>query len=148
MRSPAGLLFGDRIWVGIEVVPYPTATPPPTQTPSPSIQFSANPTSINEGECSTLTWNTSNVQAVYLYPQGEDWRNYGVPGVGRKTRAKLLRNLGSLQQVTTATEQQLIEAGATKRQARAIKETLGEHARAADAKTAEETAIENAFQPD
>ncbi|MGD8583792.1 MAG: transporter substrate-binding domain-containing protein [Chloroflexota bacterium] len=84
MRSAAGLLFGDRIWVGIEVMPFPTATPPPTQTPSPSIQFSANPTSIRQGECSTLTWNTSSVQAVYLYPQGEDWRNYGVPGTGQR----------------------------------------------------------------
>ncbi|MFN2221721.1 MAG: META domain-containing protein, partial [Candidatus Promineifilaceae bacterium] len=83
-RSAAGLLFGDRIWVGIEVMPFPTATPPPTQTPSPSIQFSANPTSIRQGECSTLTWNTSSVQAVYLYPQGEDWRNYGVPGTGQR----------------------------------------------------------------
>ncbi|MGD2077696.1 MAG: transporter substrate-binding domain-containing protein [Chloroflexota bacterium] len=85
MRNPENLLFGDRIWVGVEVVPYPTATPPPTQTPSPSIQFSANPTSIQEGECSTLSWNTSNVQAVYLYPQGEDWRNYGVPGTGQRS---------------------------------------------------------------
>ena len=85
MRNPAGLLFGDRIWVGVEVVAYPTATPPPTQTPSPSIQFSANPTSIQEGECSTLSWSTSNVQAVYLYPQGQDWRNFGVPGVGQRT---------------------------------------------------------------
>jgi ABC-type amino acid transport substrate-binding protein/heat shock protein HslJ len=85
MRSNDGLLFGDRIWVGVEVVPFPTATPPPTQTPSPSIQFSASPTSIQEGECSTLTWNTANVQAVYLYPQGEDWRNFGVPGTGQRT---------------------------------------------------------------
>ena len=85
MRNPSGLLFGDRIWVGVEVVPYPTATPPPTQTPSPGIQFSANPTSIQEGECSTLSWSTSNVQAVYLYPQGQDWRNYGVPGTGQRS---------------------------------------------------------------
>lgn len=85
MRNPEGLLFGDRIWVGIVVVPFATATPPPTQTPSPGIQFSADPTSIQAGECSTLSWATENVQAVYLYPQGEDWRNYGVPGVGQRT---------------------------------------------------------------
>jgi acyl dehydratase len=49
----------------------------------------------------------------------------------------------------TATEEQLVEAGATQRQARAIKEVLGDHAPAGtDADTAEETAIENAFQPD
>ena len=71
----------------------------------------------------------------------------GVPGVGPKTRGKLLRNLGSLREVLAATEAQLIEAGATKRQAEAIKRTLGDHALAgADAEAAEDTAIENAFQ--
>jgi excinuclease ABC subunit C len=73
----------------------------------------------------------------------------GVPGVGPKTRGKLLRNLGSLREVLTATEEQLIEAGATRRQAQAIKETLGEHRAATpDAQTAEDAAIENAFSPD
>ena len=72
----------------------------------------------------------------------------GVPGVGPKTRGKLLRNLGSLREVLAATEEQLIEAGATRRQAEAIKETLGSRAPAGpDAEAAEETAIENAFQP-
>ena len=72
-----------------------------------------------------------------------------VPGVGPKTRSKLLRALGSMSGVLEATEEQLVEAGATKRQAQRIKHTLGDHApRVADAQTAEETAIENAFQPD
>ncbi|MGB8331199.1 MAG: excinuclease ABC subunit UvrC [Polyangiales bacterium] len=72
-----------------------------------------------------------------------------VPGVGPKTRGKLLRNLSSLRGVMAATEEQLIEAGATRRQARAIKEALGDHATVTpDADTAEETAIDNAFQPD
>jgi excinuclease ABC subunit C len=73
----------------------------------------------------------------------------GVPGVGPKTRGKLLRNLGSLRDVLAATEQQLIEAGATKRQAHAIKEALSEQPPIApETAAAEETAIENAFQPD
>jgi len=72
----------------------------------------------------------------------------GVPGVGPKTRGKLLRNLGSLREVLAATEEQLIAAGATRRQAEAIEETLGSRAPAGpEAETAEETAIENAFQP-
>jgi excinuclease ABC subunit C len=72
-----------------------------------------------------------------------------VPGVGPKTRGKLLRNLGSLREVLAATETQLIEAGATRRQAEAIRETLGSHVPIGpDAETAEETAIENAFQTD
>jgi len=73
----------------------------------------------------------------------------GVPGVGPKTRGKLLRNLGSLREVLAATEEQLIEAGATRRQAAAIKESLGSDAqRTPDAESAEDTAIENAFQTD
>lgn len=72
-----------------------------------------------------------------------------VPGVGPKTRGKLLRNLGSLRDVLAANEEQLIEAGATQKQAQAIKETLGEHVVGTeDAESAEETAIENAFQLD
>jgi excinuclease ABC subunit C len=73
----------------------------------------------------------------------------GVPGVGPKTRGKLLRNLGSLRDVLAASEEQLIAAGATKRQAQAIRETLGGAAQASpDTESAEETAIENAFQSD
>ncbi len=70
-----------------------------------------------------------------------------VPGVGPKTRGKLLRNLGSLRGVLQATSEQLIEAGATKRQAEAIKTELGHHP-PAETQTSEEAAIENAFQPD
>jgi len=43
----------------------------------------------------------------------------------------------------------LVDAGATRRQAEAIKRTLGDHApRARDAQAAEDAAIENAFQTD
>lgn len=73
----------------------------------------------------------------------------GVPGVGPKTRSKLLRVLGSMSAVLAATEEELVEAGASKRQARAIKETLGGAGMATpDADTAEDTAVENAFSPD
>ena len=72
----------------------------------------------------------------------------GVPGVGPKTRAKLLRTLGSMSGVLAASEEALIEAGATKRQAQAIKQHLGTPpAPPPDTKTAEEAAIENAFTP-
>jgi excinuclease ABC subunit C len=72
-----------------------------------------------------------------------------VPGIGPKTRGKLLRNLGSLRDVLAAGEEQLIEAGATRKQAHAIKETLGEHVVGSqEAQGAEEAAIENAFQAD
>jgi excinuclease ABC subunit C len=72
-----------------------------------------------------------------------------VPGVGPKTRSKLLRTLGSMRAVLAATEEELVEAGATTRQAQAIQETLGtQPATTPDAETAEEAAIENAFTPD
>lgn len=73
----------------------------------------------------------------------------GVPGVGPKTRGKLLRNLGSLREIMAASEERLVEAGATRRQAHAIKESLGHQPPVErDADTAEEAAIQNAFQPD
>ncbi len=73
----------------------------------------------------------------------------GVPGVGPKTRGKLLRALGSMTGVLAATEEALVEAGASRSQARAIKETLGSTGRVAvDADSAEDTAVENAFQTD
>jgi excinuclease ABC subunit C len=73
----------------------------------------------------------------------------GVPGVGPKTRRKLLRNLGSLRQVMAATEDQLTEAGATRKQAHAIKQALGDPVPVPpETQSAEDTAIENAFQPD
>jgi polar amino acid transport system substrate-binding protein len=84
-------LFGDRVWVAVEVIapptvtPLPTPLPIPTQTPYPSISFTANPQQIEEGSCSTLTWSTQNVQAVYLYPQGQDWQNNGEVGNGTQS---------------------------------------------------------------
>ncbi len=72
-----------------------------------------------------------------------------VPGVGPKTRGTLLRNLGSLRDVLGATEEQLIEAGATRKQALAIKNSLGDQSPVEpETEAAEQTAIENAFQPD
>ena len=71
-----------------------------------------------------------------------------VPGVGPKTRSKLLRKLGSLHAVLSASESELVEAGATRRQAIAIRERLGRPSQTEETQTAEETAIENAFQVD
>jgi excinuclease ABC subunit C len=72
-----------------------------------------------------------------------------VPGVGPKTRGKLLRALGSMSGIVAATEEALVEAGASRKQARAIKETLGSTAPVAtDAHSAEDAAVENAFQTD
>jgi ABC-type amino acid transport substrate-binding protein/heat shock protein HslJ len=82
MRDPSGVLFGESVWVGIEVVGQATATPAPTQTPNPEVSFTVNENNIKEGECVTFAWSVENIQAVYFYPQGADWTKYGVPGQG------------------------------------------------------------------
>ncbi|MFN2201772.1 MAG: META domain-containing protein [Caldilineaceae bacterium] len=64
--------------------PEPTAVPPATPTPAPAptatpaaqISFSASPTTMNQGQCSTLQWNAQNVQAVWVYPQGRSYYRY------------------------------------------------------------------------
>ncbi|MEA3338178.1 MAG: hypothetical protein U9R25_20005 [Chloroflexota bacterium] len=65
--------------------PFPTNTrvPPATATPIPpptatwqatheafSMSFTANPTTINQGQESTLSWNVRGVQAIYLDGEG------------------------------------------------------------------------------
>ncbi len=75
-----------------------------------------------------------------------------VPGIGRKTRAVLLKALGSLREVELADVAQLVTAGATRKQAEAVvahfhggeeRDAVGTEA--AGAATSEELAIENAF---
>ena len=60
----------------------PTATPEPTATAQPVMQFSANPTTVEAGQCTTLAWNVQNVQAVWVYPQGANYADYPVTGQG------------------------------------------------------------------
>ena len=76
--------FGERIWVGIQVPAPATAAPPPTQTPAPGISFGVDRTTINAGECVNFNWNVSGVKAVYFYPQGQPYQNFGVTGQGGK----------------------------------------------------------------
>lgn len=66
-----------------------------------------------------------------------------IKGVGKKTRIHLLRKLGSMEAISTATEEQLIAAGANTKQARAIVEHL--RTDAPDAVASEDGALENAF---
>lgn len=80
-----------------------------------------------------------------------------VPGVGPTTRKALLRSLGSLAAVRSASLEALVEAGASKPQARAIRAHFGEPASASsapapdiasptsDAAEAENLAVEHAF---
>jgi polar amino acid transport system substrate-binding protein len=84
MRNPSNVAFGETIWVGIRV-PAPTQpTPAPTQTPVPGITFTTTSNNIQQGQCVTNSWSTSNVQAVFYFQQGQNWENYGVEGVGSR----------------------------------------------------------------
>jgi heat shock protein HslJ len=63
----------------------PTATPtplPPTATPSAQISFWADRTSIEQGQCTTLRWSVEHVQAVWVYPQGEQYHRFPRAGQG------------------------------------------------------------------
>jgi len=60
----------------------PTVGPPPLVTPSAEIAFWANPTSIQQGQCATLNWSAQNVQAVWVYPQGQNYAAFPRTGQG------------------------------------------------------------------
>lgn len=67
-------------------LPQPTATPLPaiTATPGPTINFWADRTTINAGECTTLRWDVQNIQAVWVYPQGQPYQNFPATGQGSR----------------------------------------------------------------
>ena len=82
-----------------------------------------------------------------------------IAGIGDKTRRRLLRRLGSLQAIERATLEQLLEAGANKRQAEALLRAVRAHSAAQpsaapeppdpepDSEGAEKQAVDNAFEP-
>jgi heat shock protein HslJ len=65
-------------------LPRPTATPAPapTATPTAQIFFGADRTTINQGECVTLSWSVQNVQAVWVYPLGANYAAFPRTGQG------------------------------------------------------------------
>lgn len=72
-----------------------------------------------------------------------------IPGVGPKTRTKLLRSLGSMKAVSTATEDALVGAGASRRQAQAIRDAFqAAEPIPASMEEVEQQAVDNAFGPD
>ena len=72
--------------------PPPTATPAPRPRPprwlrlpaQPQIGFWADRTTITQGECTTLRWQVHNVQAVFVYPVGQNFRDFPVTGEGSR----------------------------------------------------------------
>ncbi|CAG0985799.1 L-cystine-binding protein FliY [Anaerolineae bacterium] len=84
MRNAQGVALGQRLYLGIQVPPPATPTPPPTQTPAPGINFTADRTTLKAGEAVVLSWNVTNVKAVFLYVLGEPWERRGVSGQGSR----------------------------------------------------------------
>ena len=80
MQNANGQNFGERLSVRVIVVGAPTATPAPTQTPAPGITYTVDRDHIKYGECVNFYWKVDNVQAVYFFPEGADWRKHGVTG--------------------------------------------------------------------
>ncbi len=64
--------------------PRPTNTPAPqaTATPVAQLNFSADRTNIQQGQCATLSWSVQNVQAVWVYPRGEPYNRFPRTGQG------------------------------------------------------------------
>jgi hypothetical protein len=86
MRNDMGEPFGQRVWVAVTIPAPATPVPVPTQTPSPTISFTVDRTSIQEGECVTFSWNVQNIQAVWFYPDGQNFNNYPTTGVNSSTQ--------------------------------------------------------------
>lgn len=116
MRNGEGAYFGSRIWVGVDVVsPNPTPLPAPTATPAPTGFFTVDRTNIKQGECVTFSWNVENIQAVWFYPDGQDFNRYPTTGQGSKQECpsqtttydlRVLRNDGTteIRQITIFVE--------------------------------------------
>lgn len=84
MSNAEGTPFGQKVWVGIKVEAPPPPKPQPTAVPQPGIEFGVDRTTINSGECVNFWWRVQNVKAVYFYPQGANYQQYGVAGEAGK----------------------------------------------------------------
>jgi heat shock protein HslJ len=62
--------------------PTPTPQPQPTATPSVQMSLTADRTTISQGECTTIRWSVENVQAVWVYPQGQPYQQFPRTGQG------------------------------------------------------------------
>jgi heat shock protein HslJ len=63
-------------------LPTPTPLPQPTATPSAQMSLTADSTNITQGQCTTIRWSVSNVQAVWVYPQGQPYQQFPRTGQG------------------------------------------------------------------
>ena len=76
--------FADSVPV-VAGPPMPTPVPQPTATPvAPRLNFWADRATINQGECTTLRWSVENIQAIWVYPVGENFERHPVTGDGSR----------------------------------------------------------------
>jgi heat shock protein HslJ/uncharacterized protein YraI len=71
----------------VQAPPVPTPAPIPTAAPTPvqpQPAFWADQTTINQGQCTTLRWQVDGVQAVWVYPDGANYKDYPVTGEGSR----------------------------------------------------------------
>jgi hypothetical protein len=74
MRDNTGMLFGEVVWVGIQVPdPNPPVPAPPAGL---SLNLRADATWINAGQCTSVRWDIDNISAIYFIDGGN------VQGVG------------------------------------------------------------------
>lgn len=80
--DPANTAFGDRVWVGIEVVPENAATATPAPGKPKIDTFTVDPAAIPLGQCFTLNWSVSGtVDTVNLARSGQVfWKNAPAKG--------------------------------------------------------------------
>jgi heat shock protein HslJ len=64
------------------VLPTPIPTPSPAPPPSPSISFTTDSKSLNMGDCTNLHWDVENIQAVWVYPAGSNYKDFPQTGLG------------------------------------------------------------------
>lgn len=60
----------------------PTPMPPPTATPTAQISFTADHTTIEQGQCTTLRWSAQNVEVVWINPQNDLFDRTPRPHIG------------------------------------------------------------------
>lgn len=66
LLTVAGIVAVMMVMAGCKKKPVPPPPPPPAPAPAPTVQIKADPTAIQRGESSTLTWTSTNAVSVEL----------------------------------------------------------------------------------
>ncbi|CAN5714666.1 hypothetical protein BH10CHL1_BH10CHL1_22410 [soil metagenome] len=69
LRDNTSKLFGETIWVGIQI-PDPTPPPPPPPSTNINPNLRADADYLNVGQCTAIRWDVDNINAVYFIDNG------------------------------------------------------------------------------